>query len=290
MRIADRLSRGKGRLRVLDAIFSRPLPAPHRPSFAEWENAEVAAAWLGHATVLLRIGGKTILTDPVFSTRVGLSLAIATGGPARLVAPALRVGELPKIDLILVSHAHFDHLDRPTLARLPKNVPVITARNTRDLLDDLGYTNVSEVGWGDIVKLNGLSIKGWEVNHWGARTMTDTYRTACAFLLEAGKRRVLFGGDSAYGKHFAEVGGVDLAAMGIGAYNPWIKGHATPEQAWDMAQQMRAKFVLPMHHKTFRLSHEPMEEPLERMQQAAGRDADRLVASEIGQTWVLGSA
>lgn len=287
MRLADRLGRGRGQFRWLDDVLARPASAPHRPAFEGWEDAELAAAWIGHASVLIRLGGKTILTDPVLATRVGLGLAFATGGPARLVAPALRVRELPKLDLILISHAHFDHLDRPTLNRLPKTVPVITAGATRDLIDDLGFTNVRELRWGENWVMNGLTVKAWEVKHWGARTMHDTHRTANAYVLETTQRRVLFGGDTAFGRHFADMGRVDLAILGIGAYNPWITGHATPEQAWEMADDARAEFILPMHHSTFRLSYEPMQEPMQRLQEAAGRAADRLVAYEIGQTWTL---
>jgi L-ascorbate metabolism protein UlaG (beta-lactamase superfamily) len=253
----------------------------------EWNKQEFAAAWIGHATVLLRIGGKNILTDPVLGGRVGLGLGLATGGPARLVAPAVRLRELPKLDAILISHAHYDHLDRPTLSRLPKSVPVITAAHTRDLIDDLGFKHVTELNWGDSAQLENLTIKAWEVRHWGARNMQDHHRTACSFIIEADGRRVLFGGDTAFGHHFESAGRVDLAILGIGAYNPWEAGHATPEQAWRMADEMRADFVMPMHHSTFRLSHEPMGEPIERLLGAAGFGLDRVVATEIGQSFSL---
>src|SRR2546421_11651948 len=126
LRLADRLGRGRGRLRLLDGL-NAPARARLKPNLAGWDDHDLAAAWIGHATVLLRVGGMTILTDPVLSNRVGVGLGLFTGGPRRLVAPALRLRELPPIDLILLSHAHFDHLDRPTLARLPRRIPVITA-------------------------------------------------------------------------------------------------------------------------------------------------------------------
>ena len=285
--VADWLGRGRGRYRFLDHVLAHGETPLHRPDFSTWEKSPLAAAWIGHATVLLRLGGKTILTDPVMGARVGLGLGLATGGPARLVAPALRLAELPKLDLILISHAHFDHLDRPTLARLPKTVPVITAAGTRDLIDDLGFTNVTELKWGEIARIDNLLIRAWEVRHWGARTHRDQQRAACSFLLEAEGKRILFGGDTAFGRHFVPAGKVNLAVLGIGAYNPWVGGHATPEQAWCMADEMGADFVLPMHHSTFRLSREPMSEPIARLRDIAGRDWERVIASAIGQSWSM---
>jgi L-ascorbate metabolism protein UlaG (beta-lactamase superfamily) len=285
LRLADRLGRGRGRLRLLDGLN----PAPgcrFRPDLKDWENYELAACWIGHATVLLRIYGTTILTDPVLSHRIGVGLGFMTGGPRRLVAPALTADELPKVDLILISHAHFDHLDRPTLARLPKRIPVVTAHQTQDLVRDLGYRDVTELHWGDALDLeNGLRLTAREVVHWGARTFYDMHRGFNAYLIEGDKRRVLYGGDTAYFDGFRDIGKVDLAVFGIGAYDPYIAAHATPEQAWEMANHVQADRVLPMHHSTFRLGHEPDGEPIERMLTAAGRDVGRVCVREVGGMW-----
>lgn len=285
MRVADRLGRGVGRYRFLDRMH-RPRPSPHRPDLSRWNDAELAALWIGHATVLIRLGGKTILTDPAFGNRIGLGLGLATAGPARWVAPALSIAQLPPIDLILISHAHFDHLDRPTLARLPKQTPVLTPKHTRDLIADLGFGHLHEVAWGDTQQFGGLKVTSWEVNHWGARTFVDQHRQVCAYLLEAGNRRVVFGGDTAMGDHFKTIGPVDLAILGIGAYNPYVAAHATPEQAWRMASDMPAGRLLAMHHSTFRLSHEPMHEPMQRLLAVAGKEKHRIVGSEIGKLWI----
>jgi L-ascorbate metabolism protein UlaG (beta-lactamase superfamily) len=285
LRLADRLGRSRGRLAVLDRI-NPPTRARRKPDLRGWEEQDLAAAWLGHATVLLRVGGMTILTDPVLSNRVGVGLGLITGGPKRLIAPALTVRELPRIDLILISHAHFDHLDRPTLARLPKRIPVVTAHHTRDLISDLGFRRVSELAWGESVKLaGGLRVSAHPVAHWGARTFYDNHRGFNAYVIDAGGRRVLYGGDSAYHEGFKALGKVDLAVIGIGAYDPWVASHATPEQAWEMAGHCGADFLLPMHHSTFRLSHEPPHEPMERMLAVAGTEADRVVVREVGGQW-----
>lgn len=271
-------------MRVLDRL-NPPVAAPRKPDLTNWDQLDLAAAWIGHATILLRIGGMTVLTDPVFASRVGIGLGLFTGGPRRRVAPALSIRELPKIDLLLISHAHFDHLDRPTLVRLPRHTPIVTAHHTRDLLTDLGFRTIDEMRWGESLTLGPLRLTAHEVNHWGARTFYDHHRGYNAYTLEAGRRRVLFGGDTAYHEGFREIGRVDLAILGIGAYDPYVRVHATPEQAWAMAGHVRAGHVLPMHHSTFRLSSEPLAEPMERLMTAAGRDADRIVIREVGGMW-----
>ena len=287
LRIADRMGRGRGRMRFLDHAFPPP-PAPGRPDLSDWEQHNLAACWIGHATMLLRVGGKTILTDPVFSPRVGLGLLLATAGPKRLQQPALRIRDLPPLDLILLSHAHFDHLDRPSLHRLSRrfpNTPVVCAAKTRDLIEDLSFRDVRELGWEESADVAGVSVQAVPVKHWGPRVFYDQWRTYNAYLITASTGRVVFGGDSAYTDSFQAVAPVDLICVGIGAYDPYIAAHATPEQAWDMANQARATHVAAMHHTTFRLSREPMEEPLRRLLAAAGTEAGRIVLRNPGDEW-----
>jgi L-ascorbate metabolism protein UlaG (beta-lactamase superfamily) len=144
------------------------------------------------------------------------------------------------------------------------------------------------VGWRETVEAGPLSVRGLQVNHWGARMRTDTWRGYNGYMIAAGRRRVLFAGDTAFTDLFREAGGADLAIMPIGAYNPWIRYHCDPEQAWSMANDARADRVLPVHHKTFHLSYEPVEEPIARLLEAAGRSADdRVVVQEIGQEFHL---
>lgn len=284
LRVADWLGRRRGRLRLPDE-WNPPASPRLKPDLTRWGQGDLSAVWIGHATVLLRVGGMTILTDPVFSSRVGVGLGLFTGGPRRLVAPALSLQDLPKLDLILISHAHFDHLDRPTLNRLPKNTPVVTAPQTRDLIRDLGFKRVSELRWGESKSVGDLGITAQPVRHWGARAFRDSHRGYNAYLIESGRRRVLFGGDTAYHEGFRELRRVDLAILGVGAYDPYVAAHATPEQAWAMADAMGAECLLPMHHATFRLSHEPVREPLQRLLEAAGHRADRIVVREVGGQW-----
>ncbi len=290
LRMADYLGRGRGQFRVLDQL--NPPPAARlRPEFSKWDQQNLAATWIGHATLLIRLGGLNILTDPVFSNRVGIGLGLITGGPKRLVAPALSINDLPKLDLLLISHGHFDHLDRPTLSRLPKDMPVVTAHDTSDLIADLGFASITELRWGESTMVGAVKVTAQEVVHWGARTFYDQHRGYNAYLLESSGGRVLYGADTAYHEGFrsiGETGGVDLAIIGIGAYDPYIRAHANPEQAWAMVEMARARHVLPMHHSTFRLSHEPSGEPMERLLTAAGKEVDRIAIREVGGMWVSG--
>ena len=126
------------------------------------------------------------------------------------------------------------------------------------------------------------------MNHWGARMRSDVWRGYNAYLIGNGRWRVLFGGDTAIQDYFRGLGGAHLAIMPIGAYDPWIRVHCSPEEAWTMSNDARAEFVLPIHHRTFHLSREPVAEPLHRLLDAAGRSQDRVALREIGQEFHLG--
>ena len=252
----------------------------------EWGDQGLFAAWVGHSTVLLKIDGVTIVTDPVFSRRIGIRVGIGTVGVKRLVAPALALRDLPKIDLILLSHAHFDHFDIRTLRRLEnRGTHVITAARTADLLRRKRYAGVTELGWGAGTSVGPLHVKAFQVNHWGARILRDTWRGYNGYTVDAGRYRVLFAGDTAATSGFRSLKTsrrFDLALMPIGAYNPWIRAHCTPEQAWQMAGDAGSEFILPIHHQTFALSREPYLEPIERVQAAAGNHPDRVAVRRIG--------
>jgi L-ascorbate metabolism protein UlaG (beta-lactamase superfamily) len=245
------------------------------------------AAWLGHSTVLIKLDGVTILTDPVFSTRVGLNLGPVTIGMKRLVAPALRWRETPRPDIVLLSHAHMDHFDLPSLRALEsRQTHVVTAARTSDLLRVDRYGAVDELAWGEQTRIGGVNVRAFEVNHWGARMRSDIHRGYNGYLIETPRYRVLFGGDTAMTTAFRGLRSsrrLDLAIMPIGAYNPWIRAHCTPEQALKMADDAGAECILPVHHQTFQLSREPRYEPIERLSAALAGAPERLGVREIGQ-------
>jgi L-ascorbate metabolism protein UlaG (beta-lactamase superfamily) len=249
------------------------------------------AKWLGHSTVLLRIGETTILTDPVFSSRIGIGLGPLTIGMKRVVPPAMDVRSIPRPDLILLSHAHFDHFDLPSLRALEnKATTVVTASKTSDLLRTGRYAAVHELGWGDAKRIGDVKVRAFPVRHWGARMQTDRYRGFNGYTLELDGYRVVFGGDTAFTDHFKALKSSkpwDLAIMPIGAYDPWIYAHCTPEQAWRMGNDAGAEHILPVHHQTFVLSREPLMEPIARFRSAAGQAQDRVAVAEIGGEFSL---
>jgi L-ascorbate metabolism protein UlaG (beta-lactamase superfamily) len=276
----------------------RPIsPAFAKPEPLKWNDTQVTAAWIGHATVLINFFGVNILTDPVLFPRIGIRLPGFTIGPKRLTAPALQFHELPRIDLILLSHAHFDHFDLRTLNRFDKKTCVITAPNTADLLKWTRLRDITELCWGETKVLNirsqtkgTIAIRAFQVKHWGARTQRDTHRGYNGYLIERNGRRVLFAGDTALTDTFAELrkyGPIDLAIMSIAAYNPWIRNHCTPEEAIEMSNAVGAQFIMPVHHQTFRLSFEPLREPIERFQAALSNSPERIALREVGETFVL---
>jgi L-ascorbate metabolism protein UlaG (beta-lactamase superfamily) len=263
-------------------------PAPHRPDPAAWPETGLTASWLGHATVLLKLDGTTVLTDPVLERRIGLGRGFVKVGPRRLVQPALGKRELPPLDVVLLSHAHMDHTDLGTLRAIPSKTRVVVQSGNRDLVRR--FHAVDELAWGERTRVGALEIESVETRHWGARMVTDRHRGWGGYLLRTGGRRVLFGGDTAYTDLFTplrERGPIDLAILPIGAYDPWVTSHASPEEAWRMFQALGARYLLPIHHSTFRLSREPMDEPVRRLLAVAGRERHRVVMTEVGQTWSL---
>jgi L-ascorbate metabolism protein UlaG (beta-lactamase superfamily) len=270
--------------------------APNKPTPAAWADNAVTLAWLGHATVLINFYGLRILTDPALYRRIGVDLGLGTLGPLRLVQCALTPDELPEIDLVLVSHAHFDHLDTPSLGSIRGKPAAVMAAGTADLLPRRRYSSVSELRWNEsnTVKTprGEVLVRAIEVKHWGARIRRDTWRGYSGWVIEREGRRLLIGGDTAVTATFKDhrrYGPFEAAVMPIGAYDPWIYNHCTPEQAVIMADAANARLIVPVHHQSFQLSNEPFMEPIERIQQALAHEHDRLALREIGQTIVIRS-
>lgn len=298
----SKISSGNARLRRWSAYLWRQairetwrpiISAAARPRPEEWDDRKITMAWLGHATVLINFFGVKIITDPALFPRVGIRFAGLTLGPKRLTAPALHVRDLPKIDLVLLSHAHFDHFDRRTLGRLGRTPHVVTAPRTSDLLRGTGLRDVTELRWGESESVEnggGVTITAFPVRHWGARLQHDDHRGYNGYLIERGGRRIIFSGDTALTDTFGELrrrGRIDVALMPIGCYNPWIRTHCSPEEALAMTDAAGAEYILPIHHQTFRLSYEPSREPIERLEAALSRAPQRIALREVGETFVL---
>jgi L-ascorbate metabolism protein UlaG (beta-lactamase superfamily) len=258
------------------------------------DDPSLAAVWLGHATTLIHLEGKWILTDPVFSGRCGPWLRVFTHiqqfGPRRVAPLPIEIHELPEIDLILLSHAHFDHLDTWSLDVLAsRRTRVVTARRTQRLVPR-GYGQVTELDWDQSLTIDGLTISAIRPRHWGGRWYVDRYRGYNSYLIGGRERSVLFAGDSATTRVFDRVGetvpDLALAIMGIGAYEPWDDTHSTPEETWGMFVNSGARALMPMHHSTFILSKEPILEPIHRLMAVAGEQGARVVGREPGEVWI----
>jgi L-ascorbate metabolism protein UlaG (beta-lactamase superfamily) len=271
--------------------FSAPLPAPVRPQPSRWQDSDLNVAYVGHASVLIGFGPARILTDPAFFDRIGVQVAGITFGPKRRVAAALTPEELPPLDAVLISHAHLDSLDRPSLARLAGAASVLVVpERTRDVVDDLGFARVMELGWGERVVVDEVEIEAIEVSHWGRRWPWERWRGYNGYLLERGETRVLFASDTAYAPAIGETARarqVEVMILGNGAYDPWIANHADPEQVWRMFSEGGARYLVPVHWDTFRLGREPVGDAMTRLLAAAADREAAVVVRQPGETWTL---
>lgn len=258
-----------------------------RDLLAELAPHGMALVWLGHASVVATLGALTLVVDPVLSRRIGPRVFGRTWGLARRGPAPVGSASLVGMDLVLLTHAHFDHLDRPTLERLADaRTSVVVARGCGSLVPR-GYMAVHELGAGESIELHGAVIEAVEPRHWGARMVVDRKRSSVGYVVRHAEGSVLFAGDTAYTKAFDRVAPIDVAAFGIGAYNPWEHMHATPEQVWRMFLSLGARFLLPIHHSTFELSDEPLDEPTRRLLAAAGDSGDRILTAVAGEIMIV---
>jgi len=237
-----------------------PTAPPAGAGVVEEPAGGISITYVGHATVLIRLDGVTLLTDPVYSSRLIL--------PKRLVAPGVALPNLPALDIVLVSHAHMDHLDVPTHRRLPKRETVaVVAKDLSDLVTGCGYREILELGWGDRVTIRGVRITALPVKHWGTRSLWPDRRGYTGFLLEHPHGTVFFPGDTAYFPGFRDYGGrhaIDVALLPIGAYSPpsFRRVHMNPEDALAAMVDLGARHMVPIHWGTFVVSYEPTDEPV----------------------------
>ena len=274
---------------VIPVIQPNYIPTPRH-----WSNNDLTVAWLGHASFLINFFGTRILIDPVLNSHIGITpIGNLTIGPKRYIASALNSDEVGPIDLLLVSHAHTDHFDYPTLRKLqsPQTL-AITAKNTLPLWNGMKFRAVEEMHWQDSKSFAEVKVKAIEGKHWGARIPWRKGMEANSLLLSKNGVNLFFGADSGYTELIKQqLSGIpiDLAIMGIGAYSPksFESKHATPEQAWKMAEEISAKWIIPMHWGAFKLSQEPMEEPILRFRQAASEQIEKVAIQETGVSWIL---
>ena len=267
------------------------------PTEEDWEAIPFGAFWFGHASVMLRLpaphepsGGVTLYADPNFREHAGGTVLGRPLGRRRSTDLPQDLQNAPHPDIVLLSHAHFDHWDRDALRWLAsisdRDTTAVIPIGTRRLVPK-GFAHVLEMAWGESRRVHGLTLRAIEPRHWGARAVWDRHRGYNAYTIEGDDRRVVFAGDTAETgtfDHLSDEGGVDLAVLPIGNYyEPWENQHCTPEQASSMARRMGARRVLGMHHATFRDPSEPIDEPLERLIASWGDDG--VVCRRVGELW-----
>jgi len=280
-----------------------PTLSNYKPDPTRWKNDEINIAWIGHSTILMNFFGTTILTDPVLFERVGVSIFGMTFGPSRFTHPALSVNEIPKPDIILLSHAHMDHMDYETLSaivnRYPNEIDCITAYNTADVIAELEWKSLQEIDWNEEKELQEIKFKAMEVKHFGWRYPWEKDRSKGfmkdgrsfnAVVLEKNDKKILFGGDTAFHDLFKGLKdqNIEVAIMPIGAYEPWRKNHCNPEEALIMADEhIGAKYFIPIHTKTFKQGSEPIDEPLTWLNSSVLKYKIKLGLDDIGKTFTV---
>lgn len=226
--------------------------------------------FIGHATCLIEIGGKKILTDPVWAKRIFFI--------KRQQAPGLPLSEVLPIDLVLISHAHFDHFDVPTLKKINRNAIIICAKNIARLLRAIGFKQVYDLDWWQAIDILGFKITAVPAKHFGGRwQFWDRLLGYCGYVVSTVKEQIYFAGDTAYADFFKtmkEVFNIDVALLPIGAYEgpgtvDFRHIHMDPQQALVAFMELKPRYMIPIHFGTYRLSSEPMDEPESWMKELA---------------------
>lgn len=264
----------------------------HKPKLVS--NGQMGVTFIGHASFLVQIGGENVLVDPNFARWLFVL--------KRLRQPGVKIHDLPAIDLVLITHAHFDHLHRPSLRALVQHTKrwrgsaptAVVPEHVFDLVADLGFRDVVELNWWNSYRHRELTITHVPSRHWGARVLRDAHRGYGGYVLRDTKHSVYHAGDTAYFSGFREIGmrlAPQLALLPIGAYNPpsFRNVHTSPADATRAFLDLNARWMVPMHYGTFRLSHEPMDEPLQLLDHAARQSGvqDRVLVLTEGVTKIF---
>ena len=259
---------------LLPALFTRK--RGHRngtpPIFPKLKKGQICITWIGHASFLIQTPQANILIDPNWANWLLVVRRLRHAGLAH--------HHLPSIDLVLITHAHFDHLHRRSLRQIAANQPIVVPSGVGDLVHGLGFEKVYEMNWWERLRFPGAAVTFVPAKHWGARKVTDHHRGYGGYVLDLGGKTVYHAGDSGYFHGFREIGKKlhpEISLLPIGAYHgpKFGENHMDPEQSLRAFEDLRSKVLIPMHFGTYRLSYEPLHEPPQRLMQAAS-EAGRL--------------
>jgi L-ascorbate metabolism protein UlaG (beta-lactamase superfamily) len=282
-------------LRLVRESHERPMTGVSRPvKLADRETLGVT--FIGHSSFLLQVHGRKLLIDPVFSKRLILLRRQRRAG--------VLVEDLPPIDVVLLTHAHMDHLDMASLRRVVRATrrltgrgpQVVVPRGVEDLVESIGFSRVHRLEWWEQTEVQGLSVTMTPCRHWGARMFRDVHRGYGGYVVAGGGQSVYHSGDTAYFEGFREIGRrlkPEVALLPIGAYFPdsYRSVHTSPEEAVRGFVELGARQMVPMHYGTFPLGREPMDEPLQRLEAEATRLGikTKIKVLEEGETMHLSS-
>ncbi len=274
-----------------DLSAAADIPVARQDRLPDVHSGQTDVTWVGHATYVVRIGGQTILTDPVWSRKI-------PGVRARLTPPGVPLSGVGPVDAVVISHNHYDHLDAPTIRQLPRNTATFVPAKLGTWFRRRGFTNVVELDWWESAHLGDVELGFVPAHHWSRRTLTDSCKTLWGgWVFTSEDTKVYFAGDTGYGHWFREIAarhpGIDLALMPVGAYEPnWFMKpvHMNPPEAVQACLDLGARRMATMHWGTFVLSAEPLLDPVRKAAAAweeAGLPREHLWDLAVGETRMM---
>jgi L-ascorbate metabolism protein UlaG (beta-lactamase superfamily) len=275
-----------------DWIHSTPKQVPHQ----RFDGLSVT--YINHATTLIQINGVNILTDPFFSMRTS---PVQWAGPKRVRRPGVEMEDLPPVDIILISHNHYDHMDKPALKQLAVMFPealVLTGLGNMPDIKETGFTNITEMDWWESLVTSGLTMYYVPARHFSARTYRDAFTALWGgFVIESPDKKVYFAGDTGKGSHDKQLaekfGGFDVSLIPIGAYEPrWFMAqtHLNPAEAVQVHRETNSKFSIGIHFGTVQLTDEGIDEPVIALKKAlveSGIPESEFIAPDFGETYII---
>ncbi|MBS4172919.1 MBL fold metallo-hydrolase [Bacillus sp. FJAT-49736] len=274
------------RKKTKDLSYTIPQAADKMEAYLRRNREDCTITWIGHSSFLIQLNGLNIVTDIVWARRMGMEV--------RLSEPGLSPEHMPEIDVVLISHSHYDHLDIPSLKKLKGNPIYLVPIGLKRYFEKKKFTPVKEFAWWESISIQEVHFTFVPARHWTRRTLTDTNTSHWGgWMIEGNEKTIYFAGDSGYFDGFKEIGGkfsIDYALIPIGAYEPeWFMApqHINPEEAVQVFLDVKAKSFIPMHYGAFRLADDTPKEAIDRLMNAwekEGIEKSHLLFLQLGET------